>query len=417
MKEIIKNENLLQQPLECFNDPLTEFLRKSARDLFENILKQEVEEYINKVNSQYNQIIAIKNGYLPERNITTGVGSVSIKQPRVRLKKTDQSIPTFTSFILPRYMRRTPTINESIPYLYLYGISTNNFNAALSSLLGKEVSGLSPTNIVRLKESWFKEYQEWKKQDLSGKRYVYIWADGVYFNVRLKHERNCLLVIIGATEDGKKEVLAIEAGHRESTLSWEAVLLSLKDRGLNIAPSLAIGDGALGFWSALSNIFPTTAHQRCWVHKTANVLDKLPKRLQSEAKYMLHEIYHSDTKRHAEEAFDRFLEVYSLKYPNAVQCLQKDRENLLNFYSFPAEHWMHIRTSNTIESTFATVRQRMNSTKGCGDVNATVTMVYKLMMNASRNWRKLNAKERLAEVIDIKRWRFVDGIRTEVIAA
>lgn len=415
MKESIKSQNLLQQ-LEGTKDPLTELLRKSARDLFESILKIEIDEYVKEINSKYQKVIAVRNGYLPERNITTGVGSVSIKQPRVRLKKTDEQIPEFSSAILPRYLRRTPTVDESIPYLYLYGISTNNFNEALSVLLGRDVSGLSSTNIVRLKESWFSEYQAWRKQDLTGKRYVYMWADGVYFNVRLKQERNCILVIIGATEEGKKEVLAIEAGHRESTISWETLLLSLKDRGLEEAPSLAIGDGALGFWSALSKIYPTTKQQRCWVHKTANILDKLPKRLQPEAKHLLHEIYNSDTKKHAEESFDRFLEVYSIKYPSATRCLQRDREELLNFYSFPAEHWLHIRTTNPIESTFSTVRQRMNSTKGCGDVNTTVAMVYKLMMNASKRWKKLNAKERLAEVIDI-RWMFVDGIKTRAIAA
>ena len=257
MKKSIKSEELLQ-PLEKFLDPLTECIRRSARELFQRIFRLEIEDYKKKVNSMYEQVIAISNGYMPERTITTGVGSVTIKQPRVRLKETEYDIPKFSSAILPRYLKRTQSVDECIPYLYLHGISTNSFNEVLSVLLGKNVSGLSSTNIVRLKETWFSEYQEWRKRDLSGKRYVYIWADGVYFNVRLKQERNCILVIIGATEEGRKEVLAIEAGHRESTISWETLLLSLKDRGLVEAPSLAIGDGALGFWSALSKIYPTT---------------------------------------------------------------------------------------------------------------------------------------------------------------
>ena len=304
-----------------------------------------------------------------------------------------------------------------LPWLYLKGVSTGDFQEALAALLGDEASGLSSTTITRLKGVWKNEYDDWQRRSLKDRRYVYIWADGVYFNVRLgEDDRNCILVIMGTTTEGEKELLAVVEGYRESALTWKELLLDLKSRGLTIDPSLAIADGALGFWAALPQVFPSTKTQRCWVHKTANVLDKLPKSTQPLAKKMLHEIYNSPRKAEAERVFDHFIETYDAKYPKAVKCLVKDRENLLTFYDFPAEHWPHIRTTNPIESTFATVRLRTNKTKGCGSSTATLLMVFKLAQSAQKNWRRLRGYERLADVIDIK-WKFVDGERTKAEAA
>lgn len=300
---------------------------------------------------------------------------------------------------------------DLLPWLYLKGISTGDFPAALSCILGERAQGLSATTITRLKKSWEDDYKAWNKTSLENKRYVYIWADGVYFNIRLgEDERMCVLVVIGATLEGKKELLAIEAGYRESELSWKNLLLRLRDRGLTIDPKLAVADGALGFWAALPKVYPKTRSQRCWVHKTANVLDKLPKNKQSEAKGKIHEIYMAGTKKEAEKAFERFVLAYEAKYKSAVDCIRKDRDKLLNFYDFPAEHWLHIRTTNPIESMFATVRLRTSKTKGCGSVEATLTMVFKLAQAAQTRWKKLNGSKLLADVIDIG-CKFVDGIK------
>jgi transposase-like protein len=285
-------------------------------------------------------------------------------------------------------MRRSPKIDEVIPLLYLRGLSTGDIYPALSELLGSTVSGLSAANVSRLKSSWEREYSQWQKRSLQDKKYCYIWADGIHFNVRFSDNRLCVLVIIGATKSGKKELIAVASGYRESKESWHYVLKDLKERGL-CCPILGIGDGALGFWGALKEVYPDCKSQRCWVHKTANVIDKLPKQLQGKAKGMLHDIYLSDTLKGANKAFDIFIHTFELKYPKATECLAKDREHLLTFYNFPANHWKHIRSTNTIESPFATVRLRTNKTRGHGTETTTHMMIFKLLEQASKRWHKL----------------------------
>ena len=396
-----------KNPSKPFNTVLEETLREGAQKLLQQAIENEVQEFLKafeNLKTENGQRRVIRNGYIPEKKIQTGVGSIPIKQPRVRDK---EGKLTFTSAILPPYMRRTPCIEAVVSALYLKGISTSSFPEALEAILGENAKGLSPTNIVRLKESWEAEYKEWNKRDLSGKRFVYIWADGIYFNVRLDDDRPCLLVIIGALSDGSKEIVTIYDGFRESKFSWSEVLHDLKKRGLSSAPSLAIGDGALGFWSALEEVFPETKAQRCWVHKTANILDKMPKTTQNYAKTMLHEIYMAETKEKALRAFDSFLEHYEAKYPKACECLKKDKEVLLTFYDFPAVHWQHIRTSNPIESTFATVRHRTRQTKGSGSRMATLTMVFKLATSAQQHWKKLRGYQLIENVI--KGVRYKDG--------
>jgi len=357
----------------------------------------------------------VRNGFLPKRKITTGVGQVEVQQPRVRDRRPAGQAESFTSKILPPYLRKTKSIEELIPWLYLKGVSTGDFSEALKALVGADCPGLSATTVTRLKTVWEEEFQEWNKRSLEGKQYVYVWADGVHFNIRLEEDRQCILVLMGATADGKKELIAVVDGFRESEQSWKGLLLDVKVRGLVIAPKLAIGDGALGFWKAIKQVYPKTRQQRCWVHKTANVLDKLPKRLQTEAKEKLHNIWMADTREHANQAFDLFRKTYEAKYPKAVECLTKDREVLLAFYDFPAEHWIHVRTTNPIESTFATVRLRTKRTKGCGSRIACLTMVYKLMQSASKKWRLLNGTQVLAEIL--RGTIFIDGICIPQVAA
>jgi putative transposase len=314
----------------------------------------------------------------------------------------------FSSAILPPYLRKTKSIEELIPWLYLKGVSTGDFSEALAALLGPDAKGLSANTVTRLKAVWQQEYDAWNQRSLADKHYVYVWADGVYFNIRLEDDRQCILVLMGATADGKKELIALTDGYRESEESWKALLLDCKARGLRTAPLLAIGDGGLGFWKALRKVFPTTPEQRCWVHKTANVLDKMAKGVQPKAKALLHDIWQADTRAAAEKAFDLFVETYEAKYPKATDCLRKDRETLLVFYEFPAEHWIHLRTTNPIESTFATVRLRTSKTKGSGSRSACLTMVFKLMEAASKGWRLLNGSPLLSKVV--AGVRFVDGV-------
>ena len=317
----------------------------------------------------------------------------------------------FTSQILPPYLRKTKAIEELVPWLYLKGISTGGFSDALTAL-GLDGSGLSATSVVRMKEVWQGEWELWGKRSLAGKKYVYLWADGIHFNVRLEDEgndRQCILVLMGALEDGTKELIAISEGFRESEESWLTLLRDVRERGLTTDPKMATGDGALGFWKALPQMFPATTAQRCWVHKTANALDKLPKSLQPAAKDKLHEIWMSATKADATKAFDAFIAAYQAKYPKATQCLSKDREELLAFYDFPAEHWQHLRTTNPIESTFATVRLRTSRTKGSGSRKACLTMTFKLCQSAEKTWRKLNGGKLLVDVI--QGVQFVDGLR------
>jgi transposase-like protein len=351
------------------------------------MIEQEVDDWLaerSSLQDKDGRRQVVRNGFLPERKIVTGVGQVEVRQPRVRDRRPADQAEPFTSKILPPYLRKTKSIEELIPWLYLKGVSTGDFSEALKALVGPECPGLSATTVTRLKTVWEQEFQGWNKRSLEGKQYVYAWADGVHFNIRLEEDRQCILVLMGATSDGKKELIAVVDGFRESEQSWKGLLLDVKARGLMIDPKLAIGDGALGFWKAVKQVFPKTREQRCWVHKTANVLDKLPKRFHAEAKEKLHDIWMADTREHANQAFNLFKNTYEAKYPKAVECLTKDRDVLLAFYDFPAEHWIHLRTTNPIESTFATVRLRTKRTKGCGSRIACLTMVYKLMQSASK---------------------------------
>jgi transposase-like protein len=378
---------------------LEETLREGARKMLQEAIEAEVIEYIKRFQDCKNEVnrrAVTRNGYLPERDLLTGIGPIHLHQPRVRDKREGES---FSSEILPKYKRKTENIEKLLPELYLRGISTNNFSEALSAIFGENAPGLSAANIARMKEIWEKEYRDWNARRFDEIRYVYIWADGIYFNIRLDEARPCLLVIMGATENGRKELIGIHDGIRESKESWKDFLQSLKARGLTIDPMLAIGDGALGFWSAVEEEFPRCRHQRCWVHKTANILDKMAKSVQANAKRMIHEMYMSPTKDLALKAYNDFIEHYSPKYPAACKCLEKDKEQLFNFYDFPAEHWVHIRTTNPIESTFATVRHRTRQTKGCGSRIATLTMVYKLARMAEKGWIKLRSHSLLKKVI------------------
>jgi putative transposase len=382
---------------------LDDILRDGARRALQAAIEREVEEYIeqNKAHMDENRRrLVVRNGHHPARKIQSGSGSIEVHQPRVNDKRIDEQGNRFrfTSKILPPYLRKSKAIEELVPWLYLKGISSSDFPEALACL-GLDGSGLSATSIVRMKEVWQAEYENFSRRSLAGRRYVYIWADGIYFNVRLSDDRPCVLVLMGATEDGTKELIAMIDGERESEQSWLELLLDAKARGLSDAPMLAVGDGALGFWKALRQVYPATKHQRCWVHKTANVLNKLPKSQQPSAKAMLHEIWMSATKEDAIKAFDRFAATYQAKYPKAVECLVKDREELLAFYEFPAEHWGHLRTSNPIESTFSTVRLRTSKTKGAGSRTACLAMAFKLVESAQKGWRKLNGSPLLPEVI------------------
>ena len=396
---------------------LEHIARKGAQKMLKLALENEVEEYIQKHSDEVDmdgKKIVVKNGSMPKRDIVTGIGPLAITQPRVDDRRLDSG-NRFSSSILPKYMRRIPSIDNLIPVLYLKGISTNDFGSALTAILGEKVSGLSSTNIVRLKKVWEKDYQLWRKRDLSGKDYVYFWVDGIYFNVRLDDNRSCILVIMAADRYGNKELLAVTDGYRESKIGWSEMLLDLKARGLKIGPKLSIGDGGLGFWAALDEIYPETKRQRCWVHKTANILDKMPKCIQSKAKSMIHDMYMAPTKKDALEAYDHFVNVFEDKYPNAVNCLTKDKEDLFTFYDFPAIQWIHIRTTNPIESTFATVRLRTKKTKGCGSRVATLTMVFKLALEASKTWKRLKGHQFILHVLENK--KFVDGELVEEVAA
>lgn len=350
----------------------------------------------------------VRNGYSPERSITTPLGPIPVKQPRVRDRRPAGEQEKFSSKLLPPYLRKAKSVEELIPYLYLKGVSTGDFTDALSAILGPGCPGLSASTVVRLKSGWEEEYDAWSKRSLAEKQYVYVWADGIHINIRLEEDRQCLLVLMGATAEGKKELIAMIDGHRESAESWRELLRDLKRRGLAIEPKLAVGDGALGFWKALREVFPNTREQRCWVHKTANVLDELPKSKQPKAKAMIHDIWQADTREEADQAFDAFVEDYRLKHPKAAQCLVKDREELLAFYDFPAEHWPHLRTTNPIESTFATIRLRHKRTKGCGSRTASLTMMFKLAESAAKRWRSLNGAKLLPDVL--RGTRFQDGL-------
>ena len=395
-----------------FSDPLTEVLRNGARALLSQAVEAEVAALLNRHADQRTddgRQRLVRHGHLPEREIVTGIGPVAVRCPRVRDRVSDGSERIrFSSAILPPYARRSKSLEVLIPILYLKGVSTGDFEEALLALLGKDAGGLSASTIGRLKDAWSDEHARWSKRDLSAKRYVYFWADGIHVQARLEDDAQCLLVIIGATPEGKKELVGLIDGVRESTQSWRELLLDLKRRGLAVGPELSVADGALGFWQAVEEVWPKTRGQRCWVHKTANVLNKLPKSLQSKAKRSLQEIWMAETKKDALVAFDAFVETWSPKYEKAVECLTKDRDALLAFYDFPAEHWKHLRTSNPIESSFATVRHRTVRSKGCLSNKTALAMIYKLAEAAEKNWRRLDGHNQLPKIIlGVK---FTDGI-------
>ena len=391
----------------AFRDELSELVREGAQRIIRQAVEAELGAFLEEHAGEHDlrgRRALVRNGYLPSREVLTGVGPVRVRVPRTR----DRSGAgrCFRSELLPPYLKKTRRMEAVIPWLYLKGISTNDFGEALTALFGESVKGLSPATIARLKEGWEREYAQWRERDWHGEEFVYLWADGIYVNVR-GGERRCLLVVVGCDARGRKRFLALEAGFRESKESWKAVLLSLRDRGVKAA-KLAVGDGELGLWSALAEVYPETRAQRCWVHKTVNVLDKLPKRVQGEAKSMLHEIWRSDTRAHAKEALTRFCATWEAKYPKAAECLARDREELLAFYDFPAAHWGSLRTTNPIESTFATIRLRTAKTRNCLNEKTALCLVHQLAMSAEKRWRRLRGFRHLADVIaDV---RFTDGV-------
>jgi transposase-like protein len=383
-------------------------VKEGAQRMLIAALKAESDAYVSRHQEQRDEAghqLVVRNGSLPERTVLTGAGALQVQQPRVHDKRSGKK---FTSNILPPYMRRSASLDNLIPALYLKGVSTGQFGEALEAILGPNAAGLSATTVTRLLKDWQADHQQWAERDLSDKEYVYWWADGIHFNVRLEDDRTCILVLMGTRKDGRKELIGIVDGFRESKLSWLDLLRDLKKRGLKEGPKLAVGDGALGFWAALREEFPEAAEQRCWIHKTANVLNKMPKRIQPRAKQLIHEIYLASKRVEAEAAFDEFIALYEPKYPKATECLAQDRDVLLAFYDFPAEHWQHIRSTNPIESTFATVRHRTRRTKGNATRTATFTMVFQLCREAEKRWRRLNGSQQILKLY-IPGIIFVDG--------
>ncbi len=399
-----------------FGDLLTEVLRNGARSLLVQAVEAEVADFLAKhgdLKTVGGRQRVVRHGHLPERKIMTGIGAVAVRQPRVRDREVrDGRHVRFTPSILPPYARRSKSLDVLIPMLYLKGVSTGDFEETLAALLGTDAPGLSSSTVVRLKDVWAEEHARWKTRELSPRRYVYVWADGIHLQARLEDDAQCILVIIGATSEGKKELIGFTDGLRESAQSWRDLLLDLKRRGLSIAPELAVADGALGFWKALAEVWPKTREQRCWVHKTANVLNKLPKSLQAKAKTALQAIWMAETKKDAVTAFEAFAETYRVKYEKAVECLKKDRQALLAFYDFPAEHWKHLRTTNPIESTFATVRHRTIRSKGCLSNKTALAMVFKLVEAAQKSWRRLDGHNQLPKLI--QGVMFTDGLEVAV---
>jgi transposase-like protein len=394
---------------------LEETLRNGAQRLLAEAIEAEVEQYVQTHGTERDERghrVVVRNGHLPARKIASGLGPIEVQAPRVEDRRAGRR---FTSAILPPYLRKVPSLENLIPTLYLMGVSTSDMERALEALLGPGARGISASTVVRLKEVWQEEFAQWNGRELSGKHYVYLWVDGIYFNVRLDEARPCVLVVVGALPDGTKELVALQDGERESKQSWTELMVRLKTRGLSQAPKLAIGDGALGFWPALEEQWPSCQAQRCWVHKTANVLDKLPKKQQPAAKSGLHEIYMSASKAEAEKAFDAFGQTYRDKFPKAWACLDKDRDQLLSFYNFPAAHWVHLRTTNAIESSFAMVRHRSRQTKGCGSRAATLALVYKLGRECERKWRRLNSPQLIDKII--RGVVFADGLELTQQAA
>jgi transposase-like protein len=411
MTEII-NIVRLRQPDEI-DDPLTDVLRSGARRLLAQAVEMEADDFIaamKELKLADGRDRIVRHGHGPERSIQTGIGPVPVSRVKIRDRGANGEADRvrFASSILPKWARRTRSLDALLPVLYLRGVSTGDFQEALSALVGKDAPNLSPSVITRLTAQWNADYERWQKRDLSARRYVYVWADGVYLQARMEDQAECMLVLIGATPEGKKEVVGFQTGVRESAQSWRELLVDVKRRGLKIAPDIAVGDGALGYWKALDEVVPGTRHQRCWVHKTANVLNKVPLSVQANMKPDLREIYGAPTRAAAEMAIDVFAEKYGAKYDKAVDCLTKDRETLLAFYDFPAEHWDHLRTSNPIESVFATVRHRTVRTKGSLSSNTARLMVFKLVMAAAKSWRRLKGQNQLPKLLAGA--RFQDGI-------
>jgi transposase-like protein len=410
----MRKSNVLEhQGQEQKVDPLTELLRSGSEQLIYRAVEAELKELLSEysdLRTEDGKSGVVRNGYHPERELQTGVGPVNVRIPKVR-SRTGEAV-TFRSALVPPYVRKTKTLEAALPWLYLKGISTGEMKEALKVLVGPTATGMSPAVVSRLKQAWSKEYQAWREESLDKDRWVYVWADGVYSGLRAEQEKLCALVVIGVNERGQKHFLAIEDGVRESTQSWREVLLKLKSRGMNI-PNLAIGDGAMGFWAALEEVYPESRQQRCWMHKTLNILNCLPKSIQTKAKQALHNIWQAETKAAAEKAFDLFIETYEPKYPKAAICLQKDHEELMAFYDFPAQHWQSIRTSNPIESTFGTIRHRTKRSKGCLTREGMLHMMFKLGLCAQKKWIRLRGFDYLAKVITgIK---FKDGIEVEAV--
>ena len=400
-----------------FDDPLTEVLRNGARALLAQAVEAEVAAFLNRhsdLRTEDGRARMVRHGHLPEREILTGIGPLAVRQPRVRDRGAaagDRERIRFSSALLPAYARRTRSLDVLLPILYLRGLSSGDFQEALAALLGRDAPGLSASTISRLKEMWSEEHDRWRRRELSARRYVYVWADGIYLQARLDDEKQCILVLIGATPEGRKELIGFSDGARESAQDWRELLLDLKKRGLTAPPRLAVADGALGFWKAVGELWPTTVEQRCWVHKTANVLNKLPKSQQPKATRAVQDIWMAATRKDAVKAFDAFLAAYALKFDKAAACLDKDRQALLAFYDFPAEHWKHLRTSNPIESTFATVRHRTIRAKGCLSKATALAMVFKLVEAAQKSWRRLDGHNQLPKlVLDAK---FTDGLELD----
>ena len=393
----------LRQP-EVVDDPLTAVLRSGARRLLSQAIEAEAEAFLalmKGVQLPDGRYRVVRHGHAPERSVETGIGPVKVQRVKLRDRgagAVGERI-RFTSAILPRWSRRTRSLDALLPILYLRGVSMGDFQEALTALLGRDAPNLSPSVIARLRNDWEADYGRWQRRDLSARHYVYVWADGVYLQARMEPQAECMLVLIGATPEGKKELLGFQVGMRESAQSWRELLVDLKARGLAVAPELATGDGALGFWKALEEVSPTTRHQRCTVHKTANVLDKLPKSVQPAGKADLREIWAAPDRATAQAAIATFAEKYRTKYAKAVSCLIKDRDALLTFYDFPAEHWDHLRTSNPIESVFATVRHRTVRTKGALSQDTARLMVFKLVMAAAKTWRRLKGENQLPKVV------------------
>jgi len=408
----------LRQP-DDIDDPLTNILRAGARQLLAQAVEIEVETFLATVKDLKladGRARVVRHGYGPARTIATGIGPVEVARAKIRDRGAagDSERIRFSSAILPLWARRTRSLDALLPVLYLRGISTGDFQEALTALLGKDAPNLSPAVISRLTAEWQGEYERWQKRDLSARRYVYVWADGVFLQARMEDHGECMLVLIGATPEGKKELIGFQVGVRESAQSWRELLIDVKQRGLQIAPEIAVGDGALGFWKALDEVFPGTRHQRCWVHKIVNVLDKVPLSVQANMKKDLREVYWAPNRAAAEAAIDVFAEKYRAKYGRAVECLAKDRDALLAFYDFPAEHWDHLRTTNPIESVFATVRHRTVRTKGSLSSTTARLMVFKLVIAASKTWRRLKGTNQLPKVI--AGVRFNDGIEVRMPA-